>query len=155
MDPVEESAGRDGAAERATAALRFVFISYASQDVTAADNVCAALEKARQPCWIAPRDVRPGEPYAAAIVESVRGRATAHSRADPLPAAAAAPAKQKPDPWRSGPVLVLAGLVLALLGYFAVDKLWLSKSSAVMAAGGSPLPIPRVAWNSAPAPGGS
>jgi serine/threonine-protein kinase len=231
MDPVEESAGRDGAAERATAALRFVFISYASQDVAAADNVCAALEKAGQPCWIAPRDVRPGEPYAAAIVEainacrmlvlvltkhaidsphvlreierasskkrpvlsirldetplrpeleyflsanhwldasaksiesvvpalveSVRGRATGHSGAAPLPAAAAAPAKQKPDPWRSGPVLVLAGLVLALLGYFAVDKLWLSKSGAGMAAGGSPPPIPPAAGNSTPAPGGS
>src|SRR6204780_1562292 len=48
-----------------------IFISYASQDIVAANKVCAALEAAGLPCWIAPRDVRPGEPYAAAIVEAI------------------------------------------------------------------------------------
>src|SRR5476649_3103332 len=48
-----------------------VFISYASQDVAVADSVCAALEAAGLPCWIAPRDVRAGESYAAAIVQAI------------------------------------------------------------------------------------
>jgi len=50
---------------------RTVFISYASQDVAVADKVCAALESAGIACWIAPRDVRAGEPYAAAIVGAI------------------------------------------------------------------------------------
>jgi hypothetical protein len=33
--------------------------------------VCAALEAAALPCWIAPRDVRAGESYAAAIVQAI------------------------------------------------------------------------------------
>jgi len=48
-----------------------VFISYASQDAADASRICSALEKARLPCWIAPRDVRAGQPYAAAIVEAI------------------------------------------------------------------------------------
>jgi hypothetical protein len=48
-----------------------VFLSYASQDANLADQVCAALEAAGFPCRIAPRDVRPGAPYAAAIVEAI------------------------------------------------------------------------------------
>jgi hypothetical protein len=48
-----------------------VFISYASQDVSAADALCAALEAANLPCWIAPRDVHVGESYAAAIVQAI------------------------------------------------------------------------------------
>ena len=48
-----------------------VFISYASQDVAAAAALCAALEAAALPCWIAPRDVRAGESYAAAIVQAI------------------------------------------------------------------------------------
>jgi TolB-like protein len=48
-----------------------VFISYASQDVAVANMLCAALENAALPCWIAPRDVRAGESYAAAIVQAI------------------------------------------------------------------------------------
>jgi len=48
-----------------------VFISYASQDAADASRICSALEKAGLPCWIAPRDVRAGTPYAAAIVEAI------------------------------------------------------------------------------------
>jgi TIR domain len=51
--------------------MRSIFISYASQDAALANTVCAALETAGLPCWIAPRDVRPGEAYAAAIVEAI------------------------------------------------------------------------------------
>jgi adenylate cyclase len=48
-----------------------VFISYASRDGAVAEKVRGALEGAGLPCWIAPRDVRPGESYAAAIVDAI------------------------------------------------------------------------------------
>jgi serine/threonine-protein kinase len=48
-----------------------VFISYASQDKAVADAVCQGLEKAGVSCWIAPRDVVPGEFYADAIVHAI------------------------------------------------------------------------------------
>jgi TolB-like protein len=48
-----------------------VFISYASQDAAVANSVCAALEAAELACWIAPRDVRAGESYAAEIVQAI------------------------------------------------------------------------------------
>jgi TolB-like protein/Tfp pilus assembly protein PilF len=48
-----------------------VFISYASRDLGVAEELCAALETASQPCWIAPRDVPVGESYAAAIVQAI------------------------------------------------------------------------------------
>jgi hypothetical protein len=48
-----------------------VFISYASEDKAVADAVCAALENAGVGCWIAPRDVLPGESYAGAIVHAI------------------------------------------------------------------------------------
>jgi TolB-like protein len=52
-------------------APRDVFISYASQDKAVADAACQALELAGIPCWIAPRDVSPGEFYADAIVRAL------------------------------------------------------------------------------------
>jgi TolB-like protein/tetratricopeptide (TPR) repeat protein len=48
-----------------------VFISYASPDRAVADAVCAALERDGLICWIAPRDVVPGEFYADAIVRAI------------------------------------------------------------------------------------
>ena len=48
-----------------------VFISYASQDATLADAVVSALEAQGLKCWIAPRDVTPGEFYADAIVGAI------------------------------------------------------------------------------------
>jgi TolB-like protein len=48
-----------------------VFLSYASQDKAIADAVCEALERACVGCWIAPRDVMPGEFYADAIVRAL------------------------------------------------------------------------------------
>src|SRR5262245_55577615 len=47
------------------------FISYASADRATADAICAAIEKAGIPCWIAPRDITPGELYAANIVHAI------------------------------------------------------------------------------------
>lgn len=48
-----------------------VFISYASQDGAVADALCAALERGGVACWIAPRNVRPGDFYADAIVNAI------------------------------------------------------------------------------------
>lgn len=50
-----------------------VFISCASRDLAVAEKLCAALEAANLPCWIAPRDVPVGESYAAAIVQAING----------------------------------------------------------------------------------
>jgi TolB-like protein/Flp pilus assembly protein TadD len=50
---------------------RDVFISYASHDRAVADSVCTALESAGIVCWIAPRDVVPGESFAGAIVHAI------------------------------------------------------------------------------------
>jgi TolB-like protein/Tfp pilus assembly protein PilF len=50
---------------------RRVFISYASNDAALAQQVCSALEAANCPCWIAPRDVKPGAQYADAIVRAI------------------------------------------------------------------------------------
>lgn len=51
--------------------IHTVFISYASSDRAVADSVCAALERAGVNCWIAPRDVTPGELYSEAIVHAI------------------------------------------------------------------------------------
>ena len=48
-----------------------VFVSYASPDAAVADAVVAALERHGVKCWIAPRDVTPGEFYADAIVGAI------------------------------------------------------------------------------------
>ena len=50
---------------------RDVFISYASQDKAVADATCEALECAGVACWIAPRNVTPGDFYADAIVRAL------------------------------------------------------------------------------------
>ena len=48
-----------------------VFISYAAEDRTVANAVCAKLEAERIRCWIAPRDVLPGVSYAEALVDAI------------------------------------------------------------------------------------
>jgi len=55
----------------ASAGTPTVFISYASQDKAVADVVCRALERAGVACWIAPRDVVPGEFYAEGIIHAI------------------------------------------------------------------------------------
>jgi TolB-like protein len=50
-----------------------VFVSHASADAALAERVCAALEAHGVRCWIAPRDVVPGEFYADAIVRAIDG----------------------------------------------------------------------------------
>ncbi len=48
-----------------------VFISYPHAQKTMADAVCATLEQNKIRCWIAPRDVLPGEPFAKAIIRAM------------------------------------------------------------------------------------
>lgn len=48
-----------------------VFISYSTQDKPAADAACATLENAGIRCWIAPRDIRPGQDWDESIVRAI------------------------------------------------------------------------------------
>ena len=48
-----------------------VFVSYASEDAEVARQVCATLEPEDVNCWIAPRDVAPGESWAGQIMGAV------------------------------------------------------------------------------------
>ncbi|HEY4123725.1 MAG TPA: toll/interleukin-1 receptor domain-containing protein [Rhizomicrobium sp.] len=48
-----------------------VFISYSSKDKTAADAACAVLESKGIRCWIAPRDITPGNDWGETIVEAI------------------------------------------------------------------------------------
>jgi cytoskeletal protein RodZ len=50
-----------------------VFISYSAKNKAFADSVCFALEGRKIRCWIAPRDVRAGIPYAEALIEALDG----------------------------------------------------------------------------------
>lgn len=50
---------------------RIAFISHASQDVEPAQKICDFLEQHEISCWVAPRDVRPGQEYAAEIMQGL------------------------------------------------------------------------------------
>jgi TolB-like protein/Flp pilus assembly protein TadD len=70
----EANVGRaDHAPQTGTAAVPAaeVFISYASKDVAVANLLCDAVERAGIACWIAPRNVRPGDVYADAIIQAI------------------------------------------------------------------------------------
>jgi TolB-like protein/tetratricopeptide (TPR) repeat protein len=54
-----------------SAGFRTVFLSYASADAEAANQVCQHLEGHGVSCWMAPRDVKPGAAYADAIVRAI------------------------------------------------------------------------------------
>ena len=49
-----------------------VFVSHASADRKIADTICAALESRGVPCWIATRDVPPGENFGDTIAAAIR-----------------------------------------------------------------------------------
>ena len=49
-----------------------VFISHSSRDSKVARTICSALESRGLPCWIASRDVGPGENFMEAIVRAIR-----------------------------------------------------------------------------------
>jgi hypothetical protein len=48
-----------------------VFISHSSKDFAIASEICANLESMGVTCWIAPRDIQPGENYGAAILKGL------------------------------------------------------------------------------------
>ena len=48
-----------------------VFISYSSKDKPIADAVCANIESVGIRCWIAPRDISPGEDWPTAITKAI------------------------------------------------------------------------------------
>jgi hypothetical protein len=48
-----------------------VFISYSHVDKATADATCATLERAGIRCWIAPRDITPGDEWSAAIIKAI------------------------------------------------------------------------------------
>jgi hypothetical protein len=48
-----------------------VFISYSSKDAKIAQTICEALEARGHGCWMASRNVRPGENYQGAIVRAI------------------------------------------------------------------------------------
>jgi formylglycine-generating enzyme required for sulfatase activity len=48
-----------------------VFLSHATEDAQLVELLCAGLESAGIPCWVAPRDVRPGFHYGEEIVQAI------------------------------------------------------------------------------------
>src|SRR5262247_1823569 len=48
-----------------------VFISYSHVDKATADAACATLERAGIRCWVAPRDITPGDEWGAAIIKAI------------------------------------------------------------------------------------
>jgi hypothetical protein len=59
-------------ASAAAAMQPFVFISHSSQDRRIAGRVCEALEQRGLACWLASRDIGPGENFQEAIVKAIR-----------------------------------------------------------------------------------
>jgi hypothetical protein len=50
-----------------------IFISHASHDRDVADAACFALEQRGLRCWIAPRDMHPGQDYGEATADGIGG----------------------------------------------------------------------------------
>jgi hypothetical protein len=50
-----------------------VFISYSHKDKSVADAVSSLMETNGIRCWIAPRDITPGAPFAEAIIDGIKG----------------------------------------------------------------------------------
>src|ERR1019366_632795 len=50
-----------------------VFISHSAKDKATGDAVCAMLEANGVRCWIAPRDVVPGEEWGRSIIQGING----------------------------------------------------------------------------------
>jgi hypothetical protein len=49
-----------------------VFISHSTRDKAISDAICAALESDGLRCWVAPRDVQPGKPFAGEITRAIQ-----------------------------------------------------------------------------------
>jgi TIR domain len=70
-----ETTASSGVREATTDAAsgRDVFISHSSRDAAVAREVCVALETVSLRCWIAPRDITPGQTWSSAIVAGLDG----------------------------------------------------------------------------------
>ena len=51
----------------------FLFVSHVSNDQSAAMDIVGELERRGVPCWIAPRNIRPGKPFDDEIAEAIDG----------------------------------------------------------------------------------
>jgi TolB-like protein/cytochrome c-type biogenesis protein CcmH/NrfG len=69
--PAADSVTAPGEGAQGGPDTALAFISYASADGSVAETVCSGLERAGLRCWIAPRDVTPGELYATSIVHAI------------------------------------------------------------------------------------
>ena len=49
-----------------------VFISYSTKDKVTADAICHILEENDMKCWIAPRNISSGQPYAEEILNAIK-----------------------------------------------------------------------------------
>src|SRR5712672_1134518 len=58
-------------ASRTSGMAHDVFISYSHVDKATADAACATLERNGIRCWIAPRDITPGDEWSAAIIKAI------------------------------------------------------------------------------------
>jgi hypothetical protein len=73
-DAVPDGVGTKGAPRpsgRSYAMAHDVFITYSHVDKLTADATCAALERAGIRCWIAPRDITPGDEWSTAITKAI------------------------------------------------------------------------------------
>lgn len=50
-----------------------VFISYSSKDKPQADAICAVMEREGVRCWMAPRDILPGQDWAGSVLRAIAG----------------------------------------------------------------------------------
>jgi TolB-like protein len=113
-----------------------VFISYASQDAVTSDAIVSALERRGFKCWIAPRDVTPGELYAGAIVHAIdASKATVlilsqHSAASPHVIREVERAASKRHPLVS--LRIDRAPLPADLEYFLNASQWLDASAGTM-----------------------
>jgi TolB-like protein len=114
-----------------------VFISYASQDAAIADATVSVLERRGLKCWIAPRDVTPGEFYAGAIVHAIdASKATVlilsqHSAASPHVIREVERAASKRHPLVS--LRIDRAPLPAELEYFLNTSQWLDASTGTIA----------------------
>lgn len=49
-----------------------IFISYSTKDKITADAICHVLEENKIKCWIAPRNITSGKPYAEEIIDAIK-----------------------------------------------------------------------------------
>ena len=54
---------------------REIFLSHSSIDSELASRVCRTLEAAGVTCWIAPRDIAPGQPYTSEVIQAIEDSA--------------------------------------------------------------------------------